>query len=105
MRVLTSSVLVLEAIVVALAIPVALVVGGSPAWVAWLLGVLAVGCLLLPGAFGRRGYLQAGWAAQAAVITSGFLVPMMFVLGATFAALWWTAVRLGHRAEAARPAA
>ncbi len=101
MRVLTSSVLVLEAIVLALAIPVALVVGGSPAWVGWLLGGLAVACLLLPGAYRRSGFLAAGWAAQVALVATGLVVPMMFVLGAAFTALWWTAVRLGRQAKAA----
>ena len=29
---------------------------------------------------------------------------MMFILGAVFAALWWTALRLGRKAEAAQAA-
>ena len=30
---------------------------------------------------------------------------MMFILGVVFAALWWTALHLGRKAEAGRPAA
>lgn len=98
MRVLTSAVLVTQAIVVGLAIPVALVVGGYAAWVGWLLAALALACLLLPGLARRPGYVPAGWALQAATMATGILVPMMFVLGTIFAALWWTALRLGARA-------
>jgi hypothetical protein len=102
MRVLTSSVLVMEAIVVGLAIPVAMVVGGSEAWVAWLLGALALACLLLPGLYARPWYIPAGWVLQGAVVASGLLVPMMFILGAVFTALWWAALVLGRRADTAR---
>ena len=49
MRVLTSSVLIMQAIVLLLAIPVAVVAGGQPAWVGWLFAVLALACALLPG--------------------------------------------------------
>jgi hypothetical protein len=110
MRVLTSSVLVMEAIVLGLAIPVALVVGGQPTWFAWVLGVLALIALLLPGLARRPYYLSAGWAVQAALlacgafslITSGEWI--LLLLGVVFAALWWTAVHLGGKVEAARAA-
>lgn len=104
MRVLTSSVLIMEAIVVGLAIPVALVVADAPAWGAALLGLLAVVCLLLPGAFRRHWFVAAGWTVQGLVLATAVIVPMMLVLGAVFLVLWWIAVRLGRRADAARPA-
>lgn len=104
MRGLTASVLVMEAIVVGLAIPVALVVGGAPAGVAWLLAALALACLLLPAMARRPGYLAAGWLLQVAILATGFAVPMMFLLGAAFAALWVLAVRLGRRTSAAQAA-
>jgi hypothetical protein len=104
MRVLTSSVLIMEAIVLLLAIPVAVVSGGHPGWVGWLFALLALACGLLPGMFSRPYFVPVGWALQAAVIACGLLVPMMFVLGAVFAALWWTALRLGRKAEANQPA-
>lgn len=99
MRLLTSSVLVLQAIVIGLAIPVALVVEGGSAATAWLLGALALACLLLPALGDRPGFVAAGWVLQALMIACGLLVPMMTGLGAVFAALWWTAVRLGRVSE------
>jgi hypothetical protein len=105
MRVLTSSVLVMEAIVLGLAIPVALVAGGQPAAVGWLLGGVALACLVLP-AFGSRPlFVPAGWALQVALLAAGVFEPFLFVLGALFAILWAIAVRLGRRADAARAAA
>jgi hypothetical protein len=110
MRVLTSSVLVMEAIVLGLAIPVALVVGGQPTWFAWVLGGLAILALLLPGLAGRPSYLPAGWAVQGALLLCGAfsLVSsgewILLLLGIVFAALWWTALHLGGKVEAARAA-
>ena len=105
MRVLTSSVLIMEAIVLLLAIPVAVVAGGQPSWVGWLFAALALACAVLPGMFRRPFFVPVGWGLQVATIASGFLVGwMMFVLGAVFAALWWTALRLGRKAEAAQAA-
>ncbi len=101
MRVLTSSVLIMEAIVLLLAIPVAVVAGGQPTWVGWLFAALALACALLPGMFSRPFFVGAGWMLQALVIATGLIVGwMMFVLGAVFAALWWTALHLGRKAEA-----
>jgi hypothetical protein len=104
MRVLTSSVLIMQAIVLLLAIPVAVVAGGQPAWVGWLFAVLALACALLPGMFRRPFFVPVGWGLQVATIACGLLAPMMFILGAVFAALWWTALRLGRKAEATQAA-
>lgn len=104
MRALTSGVLVMQAIMLGLAIPVVLVAGGQPAAVGWLLAVLAVAALLLPAAARRSWYLPAGWAVQVATVACGVFEPMLFFLGAVFAALWWTAIRLGSRAEGPRTA-
>jgi len=104
MRVLTSSVLVMEAIMLGLAIPVVVVAGGQPAAVGWLIGALAMACLLLPGAFARPFFVPAGWTLQAAVIACGIVEPMLFALGAIFAALWWAALHLGRKVERAQSA-
>jgi hypothetical protein len=101
-RVLTSSVLVMEAIVLLLAIPVAVVAEGRPAAVGWVFAALALVCFVLPGMFRRSFFIPAGWAVQVAVLATGFLASMMFILGVVFAALWWTALRLGRKAEAAQ---
>lgn len=100
MRVLTSSILIAEAIVLGLLIPVTQVVGGYPPVVGWLIGALALTCLVLPGRYGRAYYLPLGTAIQVAAIALGVLEPMMAVLGGIFAALWWTAIRLGRKVEA-----
>lgn len=104
MRVLTSSVLVMEAIVLLLAIPVAVIAGGQPAAAGWVFAALALACALLPAMFRRPFFVPVGWALQVAVLATGFLAPMMFVLGVTFTALWWTALHLARKVEASAPA-
>ena len=47
----------------------------------------------------------AGYAVQVAAIGLGFVVPVMFVLGAVFAALWAGADLLGRKIERERAAA
>ena len=88
MKVLGTSVLVFEAIVVALFIPVAYFTGaatdGSTA--AWLGGGLAIACLVGAGMVTRPGGIAVGWAIQVLVLACGFVVPLMFVLGGMFAA-------------------
>ena len=46
----------------------------------------------------------AGWVVQAAAVLLGFVVPIMFFLGAVFALLWGTAVLLGVKIERERAA-
>jgi hypothetical protein len=46
-----------------------------------------------------------GWAIQVAAIGLGFVVPLMFVLGAIFALLWGSADFLGRKIERERAAA
>ncbi len=97
MRVLTSSVLVAEAIVVWLAIPVAVLTEGAPTAVAWGLAVIGLAALLLPMQARRAWYLPAGWLLQVLVLASGVVVPMMLLLGAVFSALWWAAIHFGSQ--------
>lgn len=104
MRALTSAVLVMEAIMLGLAIPVVLVAGGQPPSAAWVLTALALACLLLPAFAKRPFYLPAGWALQVGVIACGVYEVFLFVLGAIFAALWWTAIWMGRKAAAAQGA-
>ena len=51
---------------------------------------------------GLRGL---GWVLQGVAIGLGFVIPLMFVLGAIFALLWGTAYFLGRKIERERAAA
>lgn len=101
MRVLGTSVLVFEAIVMGLFIPVAYFTGrgidGSTA--AWLGAGLVVLCLVAAGMVTRPGGIALGWIVQILVIACGFVVLDMFVMGAIFAALWWAAVHYGRKVD------
>jgi Protein of unknown function (DUF4233) len=101
MRRLCATVLIMEAIVIGLAIPVAITIEHVPHRSAAIAGgVLAVAAVLLAGVVGRphQGWaLTAGSVLQVAVIAAGTLVPAMYALGALFAALWATAIWLGRR--------
>lgn len=109
MRALTSAVLVIEAIVLGLAIPVAVLADGQPAWYAWALGALALAALLLPALATRPGYLAAGWVLQAAVLVLAVVgrftaetpgaIPMLPILALIFLALWWTTLHLARKVE------
>ncbi len=103
MRVLAASVLVFEAIVVALAIPAALALGSAdPSAVGWWFGGAAVGCLLAAGLLRRPAGYLLGSLLQVVVVASGVLLPAMYLLGGVFAALWVAALVLGRRGERIR---
>ena len=65
---------------------------------------LAVACLLTAGLVRRPWGYAFGWVVQAAVVASGFWVPVMFFLGGVFAVLWWVALSQGARIEREREA-
>ncbi len=105
-RGMCAAVLCLEAITVALAVPVMVAVGGVDLGVALGAGLgLAAACLLLAGMLRGEGAYRVGWVLQLGAVVLGFLVPMMFFLGALFALLWGTADLLGRRIERDRAAA
>jgi Protein of unknown function (DUF4233) len=101
MRRLCATVLIFEAIVIGLAIPVAITIEHEPHAAAGVAGgVLAAIAVMLAAVVGRAGQgwaLVAGSVLQVAVIAVGVVVPAMFVLGAIFAALWAVAIWLGLR--------
>jgi Protein of unknown function (DUF4233) len=106
-RALASSVLVFEAVVVLLAIPVALSltdISRAPILIGG--GALALACLLLPAFLRRPGAYAVGWGLQLVLILSGFVVPAMFLLGVLFTALWalglWLAVKVERQRRAAQ---
>jgi hypothetical protein len=104
LRQLCGTVLAMEAIVIGLAIPVAIVLEHVHRGLAGGVGGgLAVCALLLSGLVGRPGLdwtLVAGTVLQALVIAAGAVVPAMYGLGAIFAALWITGIWLARRLAA-----
>jgi hypothetical protein len=105
LRQLCGTVLVFEAIVIGLAIPVAIVLEHANHGVAGGIGgALAVCAVLIGGVVGRprMGWaLLAGTVLQVLVIASGVVVPAMYALGAIFAALWITGIWLARRHQPA----
>ena len=103
MRRLCATVLVMEAIVIGLAIPVAITIGhASPRVAGYAGGALALAAVLLAGVVGRPGLqvaLVAGSVLQVLVIAAGALVPVMYALGVIFAGFWILAIWMGRRAE------
>jgi hypothetical protein len=94
-RRIAGSVLIFEAIVIVLAVPVAINVAGVPSARAWTLGLLlAAAAILVAGRVDRPGGVAAGWTIQALTIASGVVVPAMAFLGVMFAALWLLALRM-----------
>jgi fatty acid desaturase len=76
----------------------------SPGAALGIFSGLAVACLVTAGLLGRPWGYALGWMVQAAVVASGFWVPVMFFLGAVFALLWWVALSQGARIERERAA-
>jgi hypothetical protein len=103
MRVLCSAVLLFEAVVIALAIPVAITVSGVPgATAGWIGGALAVLCLVAAGLLRSRVGYVLGWLVQVGLIAAGFAAPEFWYVALLFGALWILALRLGPRAERIR---
>ena len=99
MKVLAPAVLMLEAIAVALAIPVAVATSARGAAVGWWLAVLALALVVAAGLARRPVGVAVGWALQVAVLASGLLLPAMFALGLIFLVVWITAVVYGGKAD------
>jgi hypothetical protein len=97
---LCAVVLSLQAVVTALAIPVAIGVAHADATTAGLVGGgLALAGLIIAGLLRYRWAYIAGSILQILVIATGFVVKPMFFLGVIFSALWCTAIWLGRRVE------
>jgi len=103
MRVLGSTVLILEALVVLLAVPIAINVANVNATYALVIGIALAGLLVLTvGVITKPIAVPIGWVLQVLVIASGIIVPTMFFIGGLFALLWFYAVRNGQRVDRAR---
>ncbi|MFD9950787.1 DUF4233 domain-containing protein [Nonomuraea sp. NPDC059023] len=100
MRRLGASVLGMEAIMAGLITPVAITVSGVAPALAMVAGLgLAVLCIVAIGLLKRPVGYVVGSLVQVLAIATGFLVSMMFFLGAIFAALWITAIFVARRVE------
>jgi hypothetical protein len=100
MRTLCASTLIGEFFVIGFAGLVAMRTSDLATSTVWTVcGAAMVLCVLLCGALGRPGGVELGWVLQAALVASGFVVPVMFFLGACFAALWWASVHYGRKID------
>lgn len=100
MRAIAASILVFEAIIVLLAIPVAITLGDvDPVWAGVGGGLLAVACLVTAGLLRHAWGYTVGWVLQGLLIASGLVVTAMFILGTLFAVLWFVGLRVGRRGE------
>ncbi|MFI8104409.1 DUF4233 domain-containing protein [Streptomyces sp. NPDC101118] len=102
MRTLCASTLIGEFFVIGFAGLVAMKGDLSAATVWTVCGIGMLLTVLLCGMLSRPGAVQIGWALQAGLIASGFVVPTMFFLGAVFAGLWWCSVHYGRKIDEAK---
>lgn len=100
MRVLASSVLVMEFLVMGFAVLLAKDESGSSAVVAGL--VLALLFLLTPGLLKRKSGWIIGSALQLPMVGYALVVPAMALVGPIFAGLWVAAIIIGRKGEAIR---
>ena len=102
MKRLCATVLIFEAIVIGLSIPVAVHINHLAPHAAGLTGGIAAAAAVVLAGLARRLLpvaLVGGSLLQVFVIASGAIVPAMFFLGGIFAALWAVGIWLGYRVE------
>ncbi|WP_149183112.1 DUF4233 domain-containing protein [Streptomyces sp. TRM49041] len=103
MRTLCASTLIGEFFVIGFAGLVAMKDDSLSMGTVWTVcGIAMALSVLLCGMITRPGGVQMGWALQIALIASGFVVPVMFFLGAVFAALWWASIHYGRKIDEAK---
>ncbi|MEU5953814.1 DUF4233 domain-containing protein [Streptomyces sp. NPDC047525] len=103
MRTLCASTLIGEFFVIGFAGLVAMKDPDLSMGTVWTVsGIAMLFCVLLCGMITRPGGVQLGWALQIALIASGFVVPIMFFMGAVFAALWWASLHFGQKIDEAK---
>jgi hypothetical protein len=99
---LSATVLILEAVVIALTIvPAVKLEHVTPLSAGVAAGVAVLAAIVL-AAVARRLLpvtLVGGSLLQVLVIASGAILPVMYILGVIFTVLWVTGIWLGHRVE------
>lgn len=99
-RTVCSSLLVFEALVVLFAVLVAKDLSALDTRTVVAVGACAsAACLLLAGLLRHPAAYLAGSVLQVLLVASGVVVPVMWGLGALFAALWFAALLLARRVE------
>lgn len=102
-RQLSATMLALQAVVLGLTTPVMISVAGVSVGTALAIGLgLAVACVVVAGMLRRPWAYYLGWLIQVASIVLGVVVPMMFILGAIFLALWAGAYFAGAKIDRER---
>ena len=102
-RSMCAVMLTLQAVVLGLTTPVLISVADVSVGTALAVGLgLTVACVVVAGMLRRAWAFGAGWAIQAAALALGLVIPMMFLLGAVFAALWAGAYFLGAKIDRER---
>lgn len=100
MRGMCAAMLTLQAIIVALSVPVLISIEDVDTALALSLGLgLALVCVLTAGMLRKPWAYWVGHACQVATVGLGFLSSSMFFVGALFALLWFSAFFLGRRIE------
>ncbi|MBT2413130.1 DUF4233 domain-containing protein [Streptomyces sp. ISL-12] len=103
MRTLCSSTLIGEFFVIGFAGLVAMKDPDLTMGTVWTVsGIAMFLCVVLCGVVTRPGGVVLGWVLQIALIASGVVVPMMYVLGVVFAGLWWASVHYGKKIDEAK---
>jgi hypothetical protein len=98
-----ATMLALQAVVLGLTTPVMISVASvSVATALWVGLGLTVACVVVAGMLRRSWAYYAGWAIQVASLALGFVIPMMFLLGIIFTALWSGAFFLGRKIDRER---
>ena len=102
-RGMCAAILALEGVTLGLTTPVLISVTGVDTSTAVCVGLgLAVACFLLAGMLRGEWAYALGWVLQGVAIALGFVIGLMFVLGAVFGLLWGTAYFLGRKIERER---
>ena len=97
---LLSIALLLEAVLVFFVVMVAYGLKVLPPGAVFGGGVLLVVLLLVAGRLaGRAMGVWLGWVLQAALITIGILLPLMYFIGAIFAVIWIYCFITGRRLD------
>lgn len=101
-RSMCAAMLTLQAVVLGLTTPVMISVASVAVGTALWVGLgLTVACIVTAGMLRRSWAYFVGWAIQVASLALGFVIPLMFLLGAIFTALWAGAYFLGAKVDRA----